>query len=164
MSNLIQSFIPKKLMDVNHVWRDIDRITKGDDTKDLYYQTVTGLNKALPAVKLIPESTSEPELSSFGLEVDANCCESTTDVAVEANCTNPDTETESDTSDESSSDTQDKEGKGSDTKQKAIADRRAARKENKEKVKEEKREARKTKIPKAVKKRKQKMAKANAKK
>ncbi|XP_027353503.1 serine/threonine-protein kinase rio1-like isoform X2 [Abrus precatorius] len=46
-SVFVQSYIPKTLEDVKNAEEDVQRITSGKDTKDLYYQTITGLKHAL---------------------------------------------------------------------------------------------------------------------
>ncbi|ESW11889.1 hypothetical protein PHAVU_008G067600 [Phaseolus vulgaris] len=148
-SVFVQSFIPRTLDDVNNAEEDVQRIASGKDTKDLYYQTITGLKHALSLTQSSQQKSSAtkdlPIISddkSNNMEEDA---ESQSD---------EDQDDESDSEEDSSS-----ESEGLDPADKKAA-RKEARKDNKKKVKEEKREARKTKVPKAVKKRKKKMAKA----
>ncbi|KAG9445978.1 hypothetical protein H6P81_012106 [Aristolochia fimbriata] len=159
----VQSFIPKQLSEVKYFWKDVDRITKGEDTKDMYYQTVTGLNQALSAAKISSAATnsqqqqpSDPEAREVGSQ------EPSVNTLVQI--TNPDNERESETDEDISNESEEEESSAESEIKMTAADKKAARKENKKKVKEEKREARKTKVPKAVKKRKKKMAKANSKK
>lgn len=46
-----QSYIPKSLDDVNNPEADVAKITSGQDTGDMLYQTITGLKDALPKVE-----------------------------------------------------------------------------------------------------------------
>lgn len=121
------------------------RITSGENTGDIYYQTITGLKQAL--------SMTQKQDSGLGKEHPTE----------EAGQTNP----PGGESESSSNGDEDTLGKSegpeseSETRKEVPVDKKAARKENKKKVKEEKREARKTKVPKAVKKRKKKLAKAS---
>lgn len=151
-----QTYIPKTLDDVKNAEEDVQRITSGKDTGDLYYQTITGLKHALSITKPSlqndqqkqkPNPTEDSRVTSDGkpnpLEGDA---ESQSDQDEE--------DSESDSEEVSSSESE------QDGPVEKKAARKEARKENKKKVKEEKREARKTKVPKAVKKRKKKLAKA----
>ncbi|GAB4860443.1 hypothetical protein Ancab_035603 [Ancistrocladus abbreviatus] len=46
-SVFVQSYIPKTLEQVKNAEEDAFRITGGKDTKDMYYQTITGLKQAL---------------------------------------------------------------------------------------------------------------------
>ncbi|GFZ07892.1 serine/threonine-protein kinase Rio1 [Actinidia rufa] len=151
-SVFVQSFIPKTLDHVKNVEEDIDRITSGKDTGDLYYQTVTGLKQALSITQTSPaEKELPPEqgnLKQKPLFEHSNSHDSETDTG-----TNED-------DDEDEENSSDSEGSGPENETREPIDKRAARKENKKKVKEEKREARKTKVPKAVKKKKKKLAKA----
>ncbi|XP_043703846.1 serine/threonine-protein kinase RIO1-like [Telopea speciosissima] len=152
-SVFVQSFIPRTLEHVKNVEEDIKRITSGEDTGDIYYQTITGLKQALQRVKpTAAQSTEEKPQQKETLQQ-----ESLVNSAAQTNSASSEAETETD-EEESSGDSQ---GKDSDTEIQTPADKKAARKENKKKVKEEKREARKTKVTKAFKKRKKKMSKAN---
>ncbi|KAJ4972933.1 hypothetical protein NE237_006107 [Protea cynaroides] len=149
-SVFVQSYIPRTLEHVKNVEEDIQRITSGENTGDIYYQTITGLKQALQrenptAAQSIEEKPQQKETFQQ---------ESLVNPAAQTNSAN--SEAESETDEEESSD--DSQGKISDTETLTPADKKAARKENKKKVKEEKREARKTKVPKAVKKRKKKMS------
>ncbi|XP_021912582.1 serine/threonine-protein kinase RIO1-like [Carica papaya] len=149
-SVFVQSYIPKTLDHVKNVEEDVIRITSGQDTGDMYYQTITGLKDALSRVQPAPEPQNEDPVPAEDSSV--NPAEDDESSASES-------ESEADEDEESSSDV---EGRGpTDNATKVPADKKAARKENKKKVKEEKREARKTKVPKAVKKRKKKLAKAH---
>lgn len=151
-SVFVQSYIPKTLDDVKNAEADVQRITSGKDTGDMYYQTITGLKQALSMAQ--PSAIEELNQQKEELiEV------STTDPVGLCISQNSESETETDEGEENSSDT-DEEGSLSGNETQTPADKKAARKENKKKVKEEKREARKTKIPKAVKKKKKKLAKA----
>ncbi|PSR95939.1 Serine/threonine-protein kinase [Actinidia chinensis var. chinensis] len=151
-SVFVQSFIPKTLDRVKNVEEDIDRITSGKDTGDLYYQTITGLKQALSITQTSPaEKELPPEQGNLiqkPLVEHSNSHDSETDTG---------TDEDDDEDEENSSDS---EGSGPENETREPIDKRAARKENKKKVKEEKREARKTKVPKAVKKKKKKLAKA----
>lgn len=132
---------------------DVQLLTSGKDTGDMYYKTITGLKDALTKVQLSSANKEEQpdenpieesSLSQAGGQHDKSDVESGSE-----------TDGEEDHSSESGGDSSSETGK------KASLDKKAARKENKKKVKEEKREARKTKVPKAVKKRKKKLAKAH---
>ncbi|KAL6522154.1 hypothetical protein OROMI_032031 [Orobanche minor] len=138
-SVFVQTFIPKTLDNVKHAEADVQRIISGKDTGDMYYQTITGLKKALSM-----SNSSQPEIKEDSAE----------------NVKPPDGESESG-SEESDCETSDSdEDLSSESEKRTPADRKAARKENKKKVKEEKREGRKNKVPKAIKKKKKKLAKA----
>ncbi|XP_075517163.1 uncharacterized protein LOC142551681 [Primulina tabacum] len=145
-SVFVQSYIPKTLDHVKNAEEDVQQIISGKDTRNMYYQTITGLNKAL---SLASSSISENEQQNPNVEVVKENLASTP-------CSTDLLEAESETE---SSDSEEGSSSGSDTEATPL-DRKAARKENKKKVKEEKREARKNKVPKAVKKKKKKLAKA----
>ncbi|XP_052175729.1 uncharacterized protein LOC127790320 [Diospyros lotus] len=157
-SVFVQSFIPKTLDHVKNVEEDIDRITSGKDTGDLYYQTITGLKQALSMAQSSPPGKQQQQqLHEEGTLKQ----ESAVDIARHSN--SPDSETESGTDDDGDDDySSESSGHRSapENESQPPLDKKAARKENKKKVKEEKREARKTKVPKAVKKKKKKLAKA----
>ncbi|GAY31944.1 hypothetical protein CUMW_280880 [Citrus unshiu] len=141
-SVFVQSYIPKTLEQVKNAEEDVIRITSGKDTGDMYYKTITGLKETL----------SKPSPARKELQLDANAAEeSSVDLADNSNYSETESESETDEEKDSSPET--------DTK--VPIDKKTARKENKKKVKEEKREARKNKVPKAVKKRKKKLAKAH---
>ncbi|KAF7123443.1 hypothetical protein RHSIM_Rhsim12G0174400 [Rhododendron simsii] len=144
-SVFVQSYIPKTLDSVKNVEADIDRITSGKDTGDLYYQTITGLKHALSMAQPSPEKERQQEEGD--IKQDSNLHDSETETG---------TVDDDDDDDENSIDSEGKES----IETLDPVERKAARKENKKKVKEEKREARKTKVPKAVKKKKKKLAKA----
>ncbi|XP_056171190.1 uncharacterized protein LOC115687937 isoform X2 [Syzygium oleosum] len=134
-SVFIQSYIPKTLDSVTNVEEDVIRITSGKDTGDMYYKTITGLHQSLA-------------------KEEANAIEKPTD---------PGNNTKACGSESTSDTDEDSEGNesASETEVQTPVDKKAARKENKKKVKEEKREGRKKKVPKAVKKRREKLAKAH---
>lgn len=147
----MQSYIPKTLDDVKHAEEDVNRITSGNDTGDMYYKTITGLKEALSN-----SSAAQQEMQ----QVDANPVEESS-VVQDGHSSSPESESDPGTdSEEEGSGDSDGSGSSSETEKQDPVDKKAARKENKKKVKEEKREARKTKTPKAMKKRKKKMAKA----
>ena len=56
---LLQSYIPKTLEDVKNAEEDVQRITSGKDTKDLYYQTITGLKHALSLTQPSQQKTQQ---------------------------------------------------------------------------------------------------------
>ncbi|CAO2815250.1 unnamed protein product [Amaranthus hypochondriacus] len=141
-SVFVQSYIPKTLEQVKDAEEDAFRLTSGNDTGDMYYKTITGLNHMTQTSALQEAATTRADLG-----VDETDSGSGSD---------DDDEGEDD---DSCSETEEKRPSG--TGKLAPEDRKAARKENKKKVKEEKREARKTKIPKAVKKKKKKLSKAH---
>ncbi|XP_057753402.1 uncharacterized protein LOC130973046 [Arachis stenosperma] len=150
-SVFMQTYIPKTLDDVKNAEEDVQRITSGKDTGDLYYQTITGLKHAL--------SISQPSSQNDKQHVKSNPTEvSHINSDDKSGLSKADGDSESDEDENDESDSEVDSYSESDTQ--TPADRKAARKENKKKVKEEKREARKNKIPKAVKKRKKKLAKA----
>lgn len=150
---LLQSYIPKTLDHVKNAEEDVQRITSGTDTGDMYYQTITGLKQAL--------SISDPSLAEKQSHKQSW-------QSVEDNSSVPNEHPDSPISDASAgTDEDDSDSTGTEEGESSsegghptAADRKAARKENKKKVKEEKREARKHKVPKAVKKKKKKLAKA----
>ncbi|KAK6924658.1 hypothetical protein RJ641_008984 [Dillenia turbinata] len=147
-SVFIQSYIPKTLDSVKNVEEDVQRITSGENTGDLYYQTITGLKHAL--------SKSHPSQDREQLDQNSNLKESS---IVNQHKPSKSRESEESGADEDEDDDS-SEASESENESSVPVDRKAARKENKKIVKEEKREARKTKVPKAVKKRKKKLAKA----
>ncbi|OVA17499.1 RIO kinase [Macleaya cordata] len=148
-SVFVQSYIPRTLVEVTNAEKDVDRITSGQDTGDMIYQTITGLKHALSSVQRSEELEKQQEM-----ETKEASAEQTN------NSINSETESGTDVDEEDSDDSEgeeslDEKKEGKET----TVDKKAARKENKKKVKEEKREARKTKVPKAVKKRKKKLSK-----
>ncbi|MED6201445.1 hypothetical protein PIB30_095089 [Stylosanthes scabra] len=150
-SIFVQTYIPKTLDDVKNAEEDVQRITSGKDTSDLYYQTITGLKHAL--------SISQPSTQNDKQHLKSNPTE-----VLHINSDDKSGLSKADANSESDEDEDDESGSEEDSYSESDAqtpaDRKAARKENKKKVREEKREARKNKIPKAVKKRKKKLAKA----
>ncbi|KAJ7945706.1 Serine/threonine-protein kinase RIO1 [Quillaja saponaria] len=153
-SVFVQSFIPKTLLDVKNAEEDVQRITSGKDTRDMYYQTITGLKHALSRVEASQAQNDMQQLESNSSE------ESTANAAGLINSLQNEAESQSDGVEDNN--TSDSEGSSySEDEVQSPLDKKAARKENKKKVKEEKREARKSKVPKALKKRKKKLAKAH---
>ncbi|KAF3436881.1 hypothetical protein FNV43_RR19634 [Rhamnella rubrinervis] len=151
-SVFVQSFIPKTLDHVKNAEEDVIRLTSGGDTGDMYYQTITGLKQALSNAQ---QATSQKEQKQ---QQDTNIGEEAS-VNPAGYSSSPEKESRSST-DENSSDSE-ANGSSSETESQVPVDKKAARKENKKKVKEEKRETRKNKVPKAVKKRKKKLAKSH---
>ncbi|RZC59341.1 hypothetical protein C5167_006635 [Papaver somniferum] len=152
----VQSYIPRTLDQVMHAEEDANRIASGQDTKDLIYKTITGLNHSLPTVQRgeeeqIPKQLKEANTNGTPTEQTNN----SKDIESESE-TDEDDEDDDDSSDPEGEESYDRQKEGT---QETAADKKTARKENKKKVKEEKREARKTKTPKAVKKKKKKLAK-----
>ncbi|XP_026385995.1 serine/threonine-protein kinase RIO1-like [Papaver somniferum] len=152
----VQSYIPRTLDQVMHAEEDANRIASGQDTKDLIYKTITGLNHSLPTVQRgeeeqIPKQLKEANTNGTPTEQTNN----SKDIESESE-TDEDDEDDDDSSDPEGEESYDRQKEGT---QETAADKKAARKENKKKVKEEKREARKTKTPKAVKKKKKKLTK-----
>ncbi|KAG2666356.1 hypothetical protein I3760_15G054900 [Carya illinoinensis] len=144
----VQSFIPKTLEHVKNAEEDVQRITSGQDTGDMYYQTITGLKHALSIAQRTPiEKEADPGKDS------------SVNPAAQSSPLTSVIESQDVSDEENSSDTEG--SSSSETELEVPVDKKAARKENKKKVKEEKREARKSKVPKAVKKRKKKLAKAH---
>ncbi|XP_024530272.1 serine/threonine-protein kinase RIO1 [Selaginella moellendorffii] len=137
----VQAFIPRTLDQVQDYERDIQRIATGKDTEGIYYQTITGLKEDLSGVRQVPSLLEKQEKQPATAEAE-------TDQLVLSGAAS------------SSSDSSDQEGDSEEdeTNKESREERRSARKEHKKKVKEEQREARKTKTPKAVKKRKKKVA------
>ncbi|KAG2676221.1 hypothetical protein I3760_12G042500 [Carya illinoinensis] len=142
-SVFVQSFIPKTLEHVKNAEEDVQRITSGQDTGDMYYQTITGLKHALSIAQREAEPGEDSSVNPAAL----------------SNPPKSEIESQEVSDEENSSDTEG--SSSSETEPEVPVDKKAARKENKKKVKEEKREARKNKVPKAVKKRKKKLAKAH---
>lgn len=77
-SVFLQSFIARALEHVKNVEADAIRITSNEDTEDMYYKTITGLEQALSRVQIAPpetqpdygsdeENSSDPD-SSFGIK------------------------------------------------------------------------------------------------
>lgn len=160
-----QSFIPRTLDQVKDFEKDIDRITSGNNTEGIYYQTIMGLKEDLSGVRLIPailenandQPAGETE-DPFPLSISAD---QKSRGGLDRDLENIITESEQSSSgasedDEVASETEDNKSSLGENQQ---VDRRTARKEHKKVVKAEKREARKTKVPKAVKKRKKKVSK-----
>ncbi|KAI4355031.1 hypothetical protein L6164_003849 [Bauhinia variegata] len=147
-SVFVQSYIPKTLVEVKNAEEDVTRLTSGEDTGDLYYKTITGLKQALS----IAQPSSIDELQ----QPKTNSIQESSVSAGKADTLEDGAESQSDGDEDSS-----EESSSSESEAQTPIDRKAARKENKKKVKEEKREARKNKVPKAVKKRKKKLAKAH---
>ncbi|KAK4797520.1 hypothetical protein SAY86_029846 [Trapa natans] len=145
-SVFIQSFIPKTLDQVKNVEEDVIRLTSGKDTADMYYQTITGLKQALGNHEEQKGTPQKPE--------EVNKGDSKEEEAEAEKTGRDDMDEEDDSESEGSS--------GDEWRHPTpTVDRKIARKENKKKVKEEKREARKNKVPKAVKKRREKVARSN---
>ncbi|PON72158.1 Serine/threonine protein kinase [Trema orientale] len=151
-SVFVQSYIPKTLDHVKNVEEDVIRLTSGQDTGDMYYQTITGLKQALSIVQPAPCEVQKQENKASLVE------RPLVDQADQSNSAEIESEPSTDGDEENLTDS---EGSSSETESQAPVDKKTARKENKKKVKEEKREARKNKVPKAVKKRKKKLAKAH---
>ncbi|KAG8389778.1 hypothetical protein BUALT_Bualt01G0013900 [Buddleja alternifolia] len=147
------SFIPKTLDHVKNAEADVQRIISGKDTKDMYYQTITGLKEALSMTNSPQPKTEMVQSNEMLLNEDPTQATNSLGSPGEGSETGPD---ESDDDEDSDSE----EGSFSESDKQTPGERKAARKENKKKVKEEKREARKSKVPKAVKKKKKKLAKA----
>ncbi|XP_014497604.1 serine/threonine-protein kinase rio1-like [Vigna radiata var. radiata] len=143
-SVFVQSFIPKTLDDVQNAEEDVQQITSLKDTKNLYYLPITGLKHVLPLARSSQQKTQQQKSSATK--------DSPFISDDESNKLEDDDKVQSD---------EDQDGKSEavDPADKKAA-RKEARKDNKRKVKEEKREARKTKVPKAVQKRKKKLAKS----
>ncbi|KAF5191084.1 Serine/threonine-protein kinase RIO1 [Thalictrum thalictroides] len=160
-SVFIQSYIPRTLEDVQHAEEDIQRITAGEDTGDMYYQIITGLRDTLTSAQ--PALSCATEKPESQLRVDQAADIDTIEEQQNHLSVCQAAEIDSNGSDSESDDSEDSEIDSSsfgNEQTLSAADKRAARKENKKKVKEDKREARKTKVPKALKKRKKKLSKA----
>ncbi|XP_010521624.1 PREDICTED: serine/threonine-protein kinase RIO1-like [Tarenaya hassleriana] len=138
-----QSYIPKTLHAVEKAEEEVMKLKNGKDTGDILYKTITGLKDALPKVSQ-PVTSHTEEQPLQGPQDPLDDPEGSRDDA--------DSEEGSDSEE---GDSEEEEGGV------GPVDKKAARKENKKKVKEEKREARKNKIPKALKKRKKKLAKSH---
>ncbi|TYI90555.1 hypothetical protein E1A91_D03G130300v1 [Gossypium mustelinum] len=157
-SVFVQTYIPKTLDHVKNVEEDVIRITSGKDTGDLYYKTITGLKEALPKDQSSPVEKQQGDTNIRPVEGSMG------NPSGHSNSQESESEAESPSGSETDGDEENLSGsedKGPLSDSSAQVDKKAARKENKKKVKEEKREARKTKVPKAVKKRKKKLAKAH---
>jgi conjugal transfer/entry exclusion protein len=58
---ILQSFIPKTLEHVKNVEEDVQRISSGQDTKDMYYQTITGMKDVFSRAQRSPaEQAADP--------------------------------------------------------------------------------------------------------
>ncbi|GAA6098616.1 serine/threonine-protein kinase RIO1 [Tachysurus ichikawai] len=131
-----KAYIPRTLNDVSHYERDVDAMAKEQENKqndNVLYQTVTGMKKDLSGVQTVPsllEGCAEDRSSSS------------------------DEDEELDDEDEHESEEDDTQ-EHSDQNQAQPMDK----KEKKKLVKEAQREKRKNKVPKHVKKRKEKVAK-----
>ncbi|XP_060729967.1 serine/threonine-protein kinase RIO1 [Tachysurus vachellii] len=131
-----KAYIPRTLNEVSHYERDVDAMTKEQENKqndNVLYQTVTGMKKDLSGVQMVPsllEGCAEDRSSSS------------------------DEDEELDDEDEHESEEDDTQ-EHSDQNQAQPLDK----KERKKLVKEAQREKRKNKVPKHVKKRKEKVAK-----
>ncbi|KAL2927132.1 Serine/threonine-protein kinase RIO1 [Bienertia sinuspersici] len=135
----VDSYLDETLDQVKDAEEDAFRLTSGKDTGDMYYKTITGLKETFT------QSSASKKDQNNGNQEEAG--------------TLPESETDDDDDDED----EDEDGSSSEfdeTKKMTPEEKKAARKENKKKVKEEKKEARKNKIPKAMKKRKKKLSKA----
>ncbi|KAL3678439.1 hypothetical protein R1sor_021395 [Riccia sorocarpa] len=160
----IQAFIPKTLDQVKNYERDYERLATGKDTEGIYYQSITGLKEDMSGVKKAPAILTEPVLrkTSDNLDEPARGTDSeNANNLMDRGKDRKDEEANSEDEEESQED-DDEDGSGSDSEIGSTVstkeDIRKLRKEHKKAVKVEKREARKTKIPKAVKKRKKKIA------
>ncbi|KAJ3038894.1 Serine/threonine-protein kinase RIO1 [Rhizophlyctis rosea] len=137
-------YIPRTLEDVGVVdaERDIQKVKEGN-AEDLVYQSVTGLSIAQPQ-----QQQQAPAAKSRTPKLEAESDDSEAD------------DSASDSDDDDDSDDEEKE-RGTKLKKDEDKDAKKARKQA---AKEEKRERRKTKIPKAVKKRKEKVSSGKKKK
>lgn len=139
------SYIPRTLDEIIDYERDFKKAQKGD-SEQLLYQTVTGLNSDLTGAQQMPkllqnvEGNNEMEIP----EENENTSESETDSSESEN-----------------------ENDEADSKKKSYRPRNESpnsKRERKKLIKDEQREKRKTKIPKHLKKRKEKGGKLNVKK
>ncbi|XP_051879722.1 serine/threonine-protein kinase RIO1 [Pristis pectinata] len=134
-----KAYIPRTLNEVKHYERDVDIMTKSKEENildkqhdNILYQTVTGMKKDLTGVQQIPALLENSEESDE-----------------QSNSDHDDSESELDP-----------EGGGEKTPlKKHIQEDETSRKDRKRLVKEAQREKRKNKVPKHVKKRKEKVAK-----
>ncbi|XP_075825977.1 serine/threonine-protein kinase RIO1 isoform X1 [Microtus pennsylvanicus] len=137
-----QAYIPRTLNEVKNYERDVDimmRLKEEDmalntQQDNILYQTVTGLKKDLSGVQKVPALLES--------EVKEETCDS--EGAGSSECSDTDSEEQGDNA----------------QRKKHTADPDVDKKERKKMVKEAQREKRKSKIPKHVKKRKEKTAKA----
>ncbi|XP_041488955.1 serine/threonine-protein kinase RIO1 [Microtus oregoni] len=137
-----QAYIPRTLNEVKNYERDVDimmRLKEEDmalntQQDNILYQTVTGLKKDLSGVQKVPALLES--------EVKEETCDS--EGAESSDCSDTDSEEQGDNA----------------QRKKHTADPDVDKKERKKMVKEAQREKRKSKIPKHVKKRKEKTAKA----
>ncbi|XP_060761643.1 serine/threonine-protein kinase RIO1 [Neoarius graeffei] len=136
-----KAYIPRTLNEVSHYERDVDAMMKEQENKqndNILYQTVTGLKKDLSGVQTVPSllegCAEEGSSSSSGGEEEE--------------------EEEEDDEDEHESGEEDTQEHSGQDKEQPLD-----KKERKKLVKEAQREKRKNKVPKHVKKRKEKVAK-----
>ncbi|KAL6582851.1 hypothetical protein OROMI_004929 [Orobanche minor] len=132
---VITLYIPKTLDDVKNAEEDFIRLTSVQETGGMCYKTITGLSQASSL------SSSEKHDGTFvgdpHVDLMGHYCHLVSSEEEELDCC-------ASLLDET----------------KTAVDKKAARKENKKKVKQEKRVARETKVPKAIRKKKKKLAKA----
>lgn len=129
-----KAYIPRTLNEVSHYERDVDAMKKEQESKqndNILYQTVTGLKKDLSGVQRVPSLLE-------------GCAD-------EASSSSDEEEEDEDDLESGEDDTQEQDGQN----QTQAVDK----KERKKLVKEAQREKRKNKVPKHVKKRKEKVAK-----
>ncbi|CAM6125327.1 unnamed protein product [Calypogeia fissa] len=167
----IQAFIPKTLDQVKDYERDYERIQSGGNSEGIYYQTITGLKEDLSGVNerpaILSTCSKENEVRDEVRDSSKEDVGISNQGGQEAGPGDKgvDMEDEGSVSESGSGDDLDDDsaagGEGVEVdggKDLSKEEQRKARKEHKKQVKAEKKEARKTKIPKAVKKRKEKVS------
>ncbi|KAL9689764.1 hypothetical protein QQ045_010153 [Rhodiola kirilowii] len=135
----IQSYIPKTLDHVRNVEEDVNKITNGQGTEDMCYKTITGLKQALESQPCFSEKNSD--------------ITTTADPQDETDSAESESNSESD-------DDGDEEELDRDRNTGDPIDKKASSK-GKQEERSPRREARKHKVPKAVKKKKKKLAKSH---
>ncbi|XP_069776994.1 serine/threonine-protein kinase RIO1 isoform X3 [Narcine bancroftii] len=134
-----KAYIPRTLNEVKHYERDVDIMTKLKEENildqqhdNILYQTVTGMKKDLTGVQEVPALLESSEESDDKSNSNQGDTESELDAEIDEEKTHP---------------------------QKHVPEDKANKKDKKRLVKEAQREKRKNKVPKHVKKRKEKVAK-----
>lgn len=149
-----QAYIPRTLDEVIDIERDVDQMQAGD-TQDLLYTKLTGLYIGRAHMSAA-NGTARGEKNAHGDDDDGSDCGAASD---DLSDTEDDSSASEDSSEEGEEDEEGEEGGESImTAPLSKEEIKRLRKENKAKVKTEKREKRKTKMPKHVKKRREKIA------
>ena len=145
-------YIPQSLHEVSHYESDVSQAKTGTKT-DIAYQTITGLKPDLSGALLVPQLLQNDQENK---SVNDICDQEINDLYQET--ANVDQESEDDSSQTSSDEGSEDDDCWEEREKQSKEELSRQRKAHKETVKKEKREKRKNKIPKHVKKRKEKVA------